>query len=53
MVIYGAAFWGAMLAGDGTSDFGMNEKKNVVDVIEKIRNEAKEYLVTAPLGYNK
>lgn len=37
----------------GTQDYGMNEEKTVVDAIEKIINEARQYLITAPLGYNK
>lgn len=37
----------------GTQDFGMNEEKTVVDAIEKITSEARQYLITAPLGYNK
>lgn len=37
----------------GTQDFGMNEEKTVVDAIEKIIKEARQYLITAPIGYNK
>ncbi len=37
----------------GTSDYGMTETYSVIDAINKIRNEAKSYLITAPLGYNR
>lgn len=37
----------------GTQDYGINEKKTVLDAIEKITSEARQYLITAPLGYNK
>lgn len=37
----------------GTHGYGMNEKETALDAIEKIRSEARHYLITAPLGYNK
>ncbi len=37
----------------GTCDYGMSEEKNVIDAIEKIVEEAKSFLITAPLGYNE
>lgn len=37
----------------GTNDYGMAEKRNVIDAIEKIMNEADSYLITAPTGYNE
>lgn len=37
----------------GTHDYGMSEEKNVIDAIAKIVEEAKSFLITAPLGYNK
>lgn len=37
----------------GKSDYGMHESFNVVDAINKILNESKSCLITAPYGYNK
>ncbi len=36
----------------GTSDYGMHERQNVIDAIEKIVSESASCLITAPLGYN-
>lgn len=36
----------------GTSDYGMNEQKTVIDAIEKILEESDSCLITAPMGYN-
>lgn len=36
----------------GTSDYGMHERQNAADAIEKIIEEAESFLITAPLGYN-
>lgn len=37
----------------GTSDYGMNEKLNVLDALKKILTESSSCLITAPMGYNK
>lgn len=36
----------------GLQEYGMNEKKNVIDALQKILTEAKSCFITAPLGYN-
>ena len=37
----------------GFGDYGLHEKENVIDAIEKILDESESCLITAPLGYNK
>lgn len=36
----------------GLSDYGMREEKNAPNAVEKILQESKKCLITAPLGYN-
>lgn len=37
----------------GLGDYGLAENWNVIDAIEKIVNESKTCMITAPLGYNE
>lgn len=37
----------------GTHDYGMTEKKNAIDAINKIVYESEACLITAPIGYNQ
>lgn len=36
----------------GLQEYGMDEKKNVIDALQKILTEAKSCFITVPLGYN-